>query len=216
MAISAKTTLVALLAGLLAAPAAQGAEIREQPASVQKGHVVRIQWAGGPSEPKVLVRRRHGLTWKTQAREGTAGVVLEDLGEGVWSARWQPSYYSPSGTYRIRVTGADYTLVSDEFRVRPCHCVVPNQLRSTWRGGRYRLQMTAEYVSNPARSLLSLPTVVTTGRPVVRVLRDGHRIGSVLLRYRDGMFRGSWKGRRRPPNAYVFQLVSLADAFGNS
>ena len=219
MGISAKTTLV-FAAAFLFAPAAQAAEIREQPTNVRKGHVVRVEWLAespvGAAVPKVFVRRRHGLRWKTQAREGTPAVVLEDLGGGAWAASWQPTYYSRSGLHRIRVEGAGYTLVSEVFRVRPCRCVVPHQVRSEWRDGRYRLQMTAEYASAPVRSFLSLPKEVTTGRPVVRILRDGRRIGSVLLSYRNGKFRGSWAGPRRPRNAYVFQLVSLTDAFGNS
>ena len=58
--------------------------------------------------------------------------------------------------------------------------------------------------------------VVTTGRPVVRVLRDGRRIGSVRLRYRDGAFRGTWGGPKKPPGLIVFRLVSLTDGAGNS
>ncbi len=54
-------------------------------------------------------------------------------------------------------------------------------------------------------------------------MRDGHRIGSVRLRYRrkvasrpaTGKFRGSWSGPRGPRHSFVFELVSLTDGFGN-
>jgi hypothetical protein len=217
VAISAKTTLL-LVAALAFAPVAQAAEISEQPRDVRKGQIVQVGWAGdssyGADAPAVVVERRHGLAWMTQASGEAAGLVVEELG-GAWSARWQPSYGSPSGVHRIRVEGADYALTSDEFDVRPCVCVIPNQLRSEWRRGRFRLWVTAEYWPGPARGFLTLPRVVTTGRPVVRVFRDGRRIGSVLLRYRRGKFRGSWPGPRGPRNSVIFELVSLTDGFGN-
>jgi hypothetical protein len=227
-AIGAKTTLLrvrtrlvlSVVAGaLFVAPAAHAAEIVEQPRNVRKGEVVRIEWLGETSSdaspPEVVVERRHGLRWVTHARLGAAGVLLDSLGEGRWRARWQPSYSNPSGFHRIRVGGSDDALTSDPFRVRPCRCVVPNPVRAKWRNGRFRLSVTAEYVPPSARGLVPLPRVVTTGRPVVRVLRDGRRVGSVLLRYRRGRFRGSWPGPRGPRASIVFQLVSLADAFGN-
>ena len=207
-----------MVAALVFAPAAQAAEVSEQPRSVRKGQIVQVGWLGGSApdagDPTVVVERRHGLRWVTEADAG-AGVVLDDLGDGAWSARWQSSYDSPSGVYRVRVEGADYALTSDEFHVRPCRCVLPNQVRSKWRNGRFRLRLTAAYAPEPARSLLSLPRLVTTGRPLVRVLRDGRRVGSVRLRYRSGSFRGSWQGPRGPRNSVVFQLVSLTDAFDN-
>jgi hypothetical protein len=216
MAISAKTTLVLVAAALAVAPAAQAAEISAQPEGVRRGQVVQVEWLDASSAaPTVAVQHRHGLKWVTVARQGTAAVVVEGLGDGVWSARWQSTYDSPAGLYRVRVEGADYTLTSEEFQVRPCLCVVSNPLKSKWRDGRYRVFMTATYAATDARSFLSLPTVVRTGRPVVRVLRDGRRIGSVLLRYRNGKFRGRWSGPRGPEDSIVFQLVSLADAFGN-
>jgi hypothetical protein len=218
MAISAKTTFLLLAAALLLAPAAQAAEWSEEPRDIRKGQIVQVKWLGEPSAdadaPTVVVEHRRGLDWVIQADGGT-GVALDDLGDGVRSARWQPSYGNPSGAHRVRVEGEGYELTSEEFRVRPCLCVIPNQLRSKWGGGRFRLRLTADYWSEPAGSLVSLPRRVTTGRPVVRVFRDGHRIGSVLLRYRKGTFRGTWRGPRGPRDSIVFQLVSLTDAFGN-
>jgi hypothetical protein len=217
MAISAKTTFL-LVAALAFAPAAQAAEVTEQPSNVRKGQIVQVAWQAESGDdadaPAVVVERRHGLEWVTQV-DGGSGVVLKGLGDGAWSVRWQPSYDSPSGAYRIQVEGEDYELTSDEFRVRPCVCVIPNQVRSKWRKGRFRLRVTAVYGPGPARSLLALPRRVTTGRPLVRVMHDGRRIGSVRLRYRNGSFRGSWRGPRGPRDAVVFQLVSLTDAFGN-
>ena len=76
-------------------------EIIEQPRSVKRGEVVQVVWTGGsPDEAeaeRVVVERRHGLSWRTEASGGTGQVLLEDEGDGVWSARWQPTYYSPVG-----------------------------------------------------------------------------------------------------------------------
>jgi hypothetical protein len=220
-----RLVLTCAVAMLGVAPAAQAAnpepEIREHPQGVKRTEIVRVEWAvGSPPAasdafPKVFVERRHGLRWVTEAREGTGRVLLEHAGEGVWSARWQPTYYSPSGTYRIRFEGADYALTSNEFRVRPCRCVIPHQVRTKWREGRFRLRVKAEYAPGPPAGFRPLPTWVTTGRPLVRVFRDGRRIGSVLLRYKRGGFRGSWRGRRGSRDSVVFQLVALSDGFGN-
>ena len=205
MAISAKTTLSAVVAALALAPAAHAAEILEQPASVERGEVVAVTWTGDPSE--VMVERRHGLSWVTDAPE----VLVDDEGDGMWSARWQPTYFAPSGTYRIRVD----ELASEPFQVLPCSCVLPNQVRARWRDGRFRLSLTAEYAPPPPGGFATFPNRVTTGRPLVRVMRDGRRIGSVRLRYQRGKFRGSWRGSRGPRHSLVFQLVSLTDGFKN-
>ena len=234
MATDAKTTLVrarvrmvltVALVALTAVPAAAAAEatpeILEHPRDVERTEVVRVEWTAaspqeaGDSLPKVFVERRHGLRWVTEAREGTGQVLLRLEGESVWSARWQPTHYSPAGTYRIRVEG-DYALTSNQFRVRPCGCVIPHQVRAQWRNGRFRVRLTAEYALGPVASLNLFASRVTTGRPLVRVLRDGRRIGSLLLRYDRGAFRGTWREPRRPRHSIVFQLVSLADGFGNS
>lgn len=205
MAISAKTTLGAVVAALALAPAAYAAEIVEQPANVERGEVVGVAWTGGAAD--VVVERRHGLSWVTDAPE----VLVEEEGDGVWSAHWQPTYFAPSGTYRIRVDG----LTSEEFGVRPCACVLPNQVKARWRDGYFRLSLTAEYAPPPPGGFAAFPRRVTTGRPLVRVMRDGRRIGSVRLRYQRGKFRGSWRGPRRPRHSLVFQLVSLTDGFRN-
>jgi hypothetical protein len=205
MATSAKTTLATAVAALALAVPAQAAEIVEQPRSVKRGKVVRVVWTGESSD--VVVERRHGLFWLTDEPE----VRVEELDDGLWAARWRPTYFTPSGTYRIRVAG----LTSDRFRVRPCACVLPNQVRARWRNGRFRVSLTAEYARAHPRGFTALPRRVTTGRPLVRVMRDGRRIGSVRLRYRRGKFRGSWAGPRRPRHSLVFQLVALTDAFKN-
>ena len=207
MAISAKTTLTAVLAVLALAAAASAAdlvpEILKQPRNVQRGQVVRIAWTGEASN--VAVEHRHGLFWLTDTSE----VVVEEEGDGVFSARWQPTYFTPSGLYRIRVDG----LTSEEFRVRPCWCVLPNQVRSRWRKGRFRLSLTAAYAPPPPGGLRTLAKRVTTGRPVIRVMRDGRRIGTVRLRYKRDKFRGSWRAPRGPRHSLVFELVSLTDRF---
>jgi hypothetical protein len=208
--------LVTLAAALIAAPAAHAAEpaIVEQPQGVERTQIVRVGWTAETPAPEVIVERRHGLFWVTQA-SAAAGDVLLAGSDGAWSARWRPGYHAPSGVHRIRVEGEGYALTSDEFRVRPCDCVVPNQVQSKWRDGRFRLRLTAEYGAGPRRGFAALPTKVVTGRPLIRVLRDGRRIGSMRLRYRRGAFRGTWTGPSKPRHAVVFHLVSLRDGFGN-
>ena len=216
MATSAKTTPVWAAVALLLAltPAANAAELLSHPVSVERTKIVRVDWTApdAAEAPAVVVEHRNGLDWVT---EGTGDVLVSNADADVWTARWRSSYYSPSGTYRIRVEGSDYSLTSKEFSVRPCDCVIPHPVRAKWRDGRFRLRMTAEYAARSIAGFATLPAEVTTGRPLVRVFRDGRRIGSARLRYRSGAFRGSWTGPRGPRNSTVFQLVSLRDGFGN-
>jgi len=214
MAISAKATLAAL-AVLALAPAARAAEpaFSVQPTDTVRTQVTRVEWAAdGDSSSQVLVERRHGLRWVTEARDAADRLLVAYEGDGGWSARWQPTRYSPFGTYRVRLD----TLVSDEFAVRPCECVIPGRLRSRWRKGAFRLRVRAAYAPASTGDFRMPGARVRTGRPVVRVLRNGRRAGSVRLRYKRGAFRGRWAGPRRPRDATVFQLVSLTDGFGNS
>ncbi len=217
MATELKTTLAAALASLLIAPAAQAAEILESPQNAPRTDFVDVEWAApeGAPAPEVLVEYRHGLFWIPETSADAGEVLAADEGEGVRSARWPPGYDTPAGIHRIRVEGDGYALTTNTFRVLPCECVMPNQVRAKRRGSRYRLRVSAEYAPISARGFLTLPQRVTTGRPLVRVLRDGRRMGSVLLRYRRGKFRGSWRAPRVPRNSLVFQLVTLKDAFGN-
>ncbi len=193
----------------MAPASASAAEIREQPADAVRTQVVRVQWTGAADE--VVVERRYGLDWVTAASD----LPAQQGADGIWLARWQPGRDAPAGTHRIRIVAAGETLLSDEFHVRPCECVLADPLRSKWRDGRFRLRLTAEYPS-AGHGDFRLPSAeVQTGRPVVRVLRDGRRIGSVRLRYRDGAFRGTWGGPKKPPGLIVFRLVSLTDGAGN-
>jgi hypothetical protein len=213
MAISAKATLAAA-AVLALVPAAQAADpaIRVQPTDTVRTQITRVEWvAAGDSSPRVSVERRHGLWWVTEDADNLV-VAHED---GVWSARWQPTRHSPSGTYRIRVED-DYTLVSDEFAVRPCECVIPSRLRARWRDGGFRLRVSAHYAPAGTGAFRLPAEPVRTGRPLVRVLRNGRRIGSVRLRYDGRAFRGVWPGPRGLRHSVVFELVSLADGFANS
>jgi len=210
---------VAVLALALAAPAqALGAEITDQPADTVRTEVIHVAWTDESPEaaPQVLIEHRHGLDWETAADDDTATLTVRDDGDGLWSARWLPTRYTPSGAYRVRIEGEGYSLVSDVFEVEPCECIVPGPIRARRRDGVFRLRMTADYAPLTAGGFLLLPKTVQTGRPVVRVLRDGRRVGTVRMRYRSGAFRGAWKGPRGPRNSLVFQLVSLTDAFGNS
>ena len=218
MAIDVKTTLARVVACLLvlganvAQAADSGLEIREQPQSVKRPQLVRIAWAGPSAH--VVVERRHGLFWVTEGSDASGEVVLE-TGGGLRSARWQPSYYSPAGTYRIRLEAHDLALTSDDFEVRPCRCVVSEPLRTRWHHRRFHVSVRASYWPGPVDGFLQLPVVVMTGRPLVRVLRDGRRVGSILLRYARGKFRGTWPGPRGPRYSVVFQLIALNDRFAN-
>jgi hypothetical protein len=210
MCISAKTTLALAALALMAPAPALAAEIGEQPADTERTEVARIEWTGGPAD-EVVVERRHGLWWVA-----AASITPEQEADGSWSARWQPDRDTPSGTHRIRVVAAGETLLSDQFEVRPCECVLPNRLRASRHDGRFRLRLTADYAPAGVGDLRLPAAPVRTGRPVVRVLREGRRIGSVRLRYRRGAFRGTWRAPQDPRASVVFSLVSLTDGFGNS
>ena len=187
--------------------------MRVQPTDTVRTQITRVEWAAaGDSSPRVVVERRHGLFWVTEARDSADKLLVAYEGDGVWSARWQPTRYSQSGTYRVRVD----TLVSDEFAVRPCECVIPGRLRTRRRDGAFRLRVKARYAPASTGEFRMPAAAVRTGRPAVRVLRNGRRIGSVRLRYARGAFRGAWAGPRGTRDSIVFQLVSLTDGFGNS
>jgi hypothetical protein len=220
MVISAKTTLVVLLALALLAPAARAQTedpepaITEQPTDVARPNVVGVEWAG--EEAQVFVERSQGEEWVIEADEETGDVLVEAADEeGAWYGHWQPTYESPAGTYRIRIAGEAYELTSDEFKVRRCKCIFPNPVRAGWRDGRWLIRVTARYMTEPPEGFLELPTRVTTGRARVRVYRDARAIDTVRLRYRNGKFRGKWRGRKGPPDSMVFQLISLKDRWGN-
>jgi hypothetical protein len=219
MAIDAKTTLTTALAvAALALPASAHAAdpaISDQPTDATRVQLTQMRWIGESASQSVSVEYRHGLEWMTITRDGADDLVLTDEGDGRWSVAWLPSPDSPSGTYRIRVEGDGYTLVSDEFDVAPCDCLVANPLHVHFRKGAFRVRLTAEYLLGAAAGFPREPLAVDTGRPVVRVLRNGRRIGSVRLRYTRGAFRGVWRGRRGPRHSVVFALVSMTDAFGN-
>lgn len=213
MAISAKAVLAAL-AVLTLAPTAQAADpaFSLQPADTVRTKVTRVEWtAPADSSSQVVVERRHGLSWVAEARDAADRLLVAYEGDDVWSGRWQPTHFTPSGTYRVRVD----TVVSEEFTVRPCECVIPGPLRSRWREGAFRLRVNAEYAPASIGEFRLPAAVVQTGRPVVRVMRNGRRIGSVRLRYQRDAFRGRWEGPRGVRDSIVFELVSLTDGFGN-
>ena len=176
-------------------------EIREQPLSVRRTQVTSMQWVGGSPRvaenwfPQVLVERKRGRGWRLEAREGAGDVLLMHEGESAWSMRWQPTRYTPSGIYRVRVQGLRqaaeglerYELGSKQFTVRLCRCVSPGRLKARWRRGAWRLSVTAGYDPGPARGFRLLPVWVQTGRAIVRVLRDGRPVAKVRLRYRKDL-----------------------------
>ena len=234
------------------------AEISEQPKTIRRTEITRLEWSGGSPAvardwfPSVFVERKRGARWQVEAREGTGDVLLLHEGSSVWSARWQPTRYTPTGTYRIRVEGvrqeadgvADYKLSSKTFRVRPCSCVEAGRLRARYRGHSWRLSVIGEYSPGPAAGFRLLPDWVHTGRAVVRVLRDGHPVKRLRLRYHKaratlrrkvkvrnldgrrlavttkepvdrGAFKGRWRHARGKPSQFVFELVAIRDGFGN-
>jgi hypothetical protein len=211
MATDAKTTLALTALALIVPSATSAFEIREQPADVRRTEVASVEWIGAPATD-VSVEYRHGLDWVPVA----SGLPSQETGGDLSSARWQPGRQAPEGTYRMRVEAAGETVVSDYFTVRPCECLLPSPVRAHWRSGSFRLSMTAEYAAAGIGELRLAREPVQTGRPLVRVLRDGRRQGSVRLRYRDGAFRGKWAAPRHPRASVVFKLVALRDAFGNS
>ena len=175
--------------------------------------MVQIEWAGPSAE--VVVERSAGSDWAAEGSADPGKVLLEEAGDGAWSARWQLTYDTPSGTYRIRLAGEGFDVTSNEFTVRKCSCVIPGPVKAKFRRGRFHVSVTGEYAPAPLYGFQELPLRVTTGRARVRVFRDGRRVGKVSLRYKRGKFRGKWRGRKGPRNSVVFQLVSLKDQWGN-
>ena len=184
MAISAKTTLAGALTALALAAPAHAAEIVEQPASVERGAAMRIAWTGGPAE--VVVERRHGLSWVTDA---SAVSSEQDARRHCGPHAGSPRISTPLGTYRIARSTESPRRSSTSGRAGASS---RTGCARRWRDGRFLLTLTAEYAPPRPGSFHSASDAVTTGRPVVRVMRDGRRIGSVRLRYSGGKFRGSW------------------------
>jgi hypothetical protein len=234
------------------------ASIREQPLSIRRTQVTRMEWSGGSPQvaenwfPQVFVERKHGATWRLEATEGTGDVLLMHEGDSVWSLRWQPTRYTRTGTYRIRVEGmrqtADglerYELGSHEIEVGVCRCISPGLLKARWQKRAWHLNVSAAYDPGPLGGFRLLPDWVATGRPVVRVLQDGHEVDRIRLSYAKdkrvfrrralvknvdgrrlpvttrepierGSFRAVWRGGRGVRHQMVFELVSLRDRYGN-
>jgi neutral ceramidase len=176
-------------------------EILEQPLGLRRTQVARMEWTGGSPRvaedwfPHVFVERRRGRSWRLVAREGVGELLLVHKRDSTWSLRWQPTRYTPVGTYRIRVEGLrqtaagleKYELGSEEFRLRICRCIAPRLLRARWARGAWRLRVTAGYDAGPAAGFRLLPVWVETGRATVRVLRDAREVKRVKLRYRRDM-----------------------------
>ena len=232
--------------------------ITDEPDGVTRTQIARIDWVGGSPRvardwfPQVFVERRNGLGWRTEAREGRGELLLAHEGDSAWSARWQPLRRTPAGVYRIRIEGtrqtaagpADYRLVSKEFRVRICRCIIPGRLKARYRAGAWRLSVSATYVAPPAAGFRLMQTRVETGRAIVQVMRDGRKVKRLRLRYRrqkailrrkvsvqnvdgrrlpvttrepivKGPFAGKFRGPRGKRDEFVFRLLSLRDAYGN-
>ena len=198
-------------------------EITEQPQSVKRGEVVQVVWTGGSpdgAEARVVVERRHGLSWRTEASGGTGQVLLDDEGDGVWSARWQPTYYSPVGhlpdhgrrAHLGRLPRAAVLLRAPE----PGEGQVAQRPLPAERDGRVRAgacrgaSSRCPSGSRPAgRSCGSCAT--GTGSAACGCA-TGPRSRQASRR---GKFRGSWSGPRGPRHSFVFELVSLTDGFKN-
>ncbi|MEA2494819.1 MAG: neutral ceramidase [Thermoleophilaceae bacterium] len=164
------------------------------PPKLPRGQVVRLEWSGGSPLvardwfPRVSVERRSGSGWKLVAREGAEAVLLKHEGGSVWSARWQPLYSTPRGTYRIRVVGnrqaggvVPYALTSKTFAVTPCVCIDSGSSGGSSNG---RITMTLGYAPGPKDGFRRLEDWVRTGRHVVRVMRGKRLVGHIVLRYR--------------------------------
>ena len=172
--------------------------VDRQPDSVRRAHVTRMDWVGGSPRvaegwiPQVFVERKSRSGWRLETREGVGDLLLAHVEDSNWSMRWQPTRYTPLGTYRVRVEGmrqaADglerYELSSAEFKVLPCRCVSRSMLKARYSKGAWRLSVTAAYDPPPVAGFRFLADRVDTGRAYVRVLRDGRKVGRVRLRYR--------------------------------
>jgi hypothetical protein len=171
------------------------AMVSDLPATSARGQVVRVVWQGGSPFvardwfPKVAVERRDGPGWKLVASEGAEGVLLKHEGASQWSARWQSTLTSPTGTYRMRIGGnrqangrlAPYSLTTGSFELKPCACLKPGPLRVRRDGS---LSLAIAYTHDSQDGYRLLPDVVQRARPLVRVLRGARVVKRLRLHYR--------------------------------
>jgi neutral ceramidase len=91
--------------------------------SVERLSTVTVEWSGGPEgrdrplgDPFVRVEREDGD--ETVATDLGLGFVWT-VEDGAYTARYEIPRALPTGTYRLRVTGAGYELPTDTFAVEP-------------------------------------------------------------------------------------------------
>jgi hypothetical protein len=106
------------------AGAASGTLTGQPAASVARGGVARITWAGAPlgrdrpvDRAFVVAERRVRGRWRTVDTDLGLHMLWHVDGKGAYDLAWSVPGSVPTGTYRLRVTAARYGLTSRAFAV---------------------------------------------------------------------------------------------------
>ncbi len=142
-----------------------------QPAATARFGQATLTWVGGDpaaDDPHVVVERQSGAGWVTETTddsyedEVTHNKVAED-DTNLWTETWEPSVSTPTGTYRMRVSGAsgtgEYAVTSALFSVLPAAAPSPAAVRLA--GGTARVK--ALYPAPASETLRARPRLATGG-----------------------------------------------------
>jgi hypothetical protein len=105
---------------------ASSAKAIDQPAaSARRLQHPEFSWQGGErgfdrplDRPFVSLQRLTGRTWRTRDSDLATRVLWSVDDAGKYRARWEPSFFAPTGRYRFLITGNRYSLASRTFFLR--------------------------------------------------------------------------------------------------
>ena len=153
---------------------ADDAEVTVQPPStVERMDAVAVEWSGGRlgrdrpvGDPFLRLERRTGDGWDAVATDLELGFVWrEPEFDGGYVARYDVPPALETGTYRLVVDGARYTLETSTFEVVPSSGLRVRGVETDGRrGGATRLEFRAQNPPpDPGRNLRSRPVTPTGG-----------------------------------------------------
>ncbi len=166
-----------------------------QPATdVQRFDVVDLGWTGAPEgvdrpadKAFIAVERREGDTWRRVDSDLGLSISWREVSEGAYAARYDVPGDIPAGSYRLRVTSAQYDLPSDPFNVAADDDLTPlGVTRQRLKGGRTRLVLKAQVPApDPKRAIRYRAISPQGGRATLR-------LGRLTLRARWSERLGGW------------------------
>jgi hypothetical protein len=188
-------------------PGAGSAAITGQPSDITRLKRAAVRWRGGPrgldrplDRSFVSVERRTKKGWKTVDDDLGLRVLWEVDDDGNYRALWEAHRSATTGTFRFRITGNRYGLVSKTFEVARSRSLVVRRV-----GGKAAVKL-----SYPP----PVPEVDLTYRPPVKYGTVAFMVGGKqrVVRSRTGVFGVSASGGER----VVVPAGAARDRWGNT